>query len=143
IRSTSESKLMSLAREWRLRSASFSSSSTIGFSNSRGCSFMVGLFENYRVSADEQGSKLGGSRRGDGDSRRRLVELVGVGAGRHVGVERAMLDGDGDPVPRAAESLVRENDAAAVVPGDLLDHFAGLFGIRHAFLVGGDLRGPV
>ena len=42
MRRTSESKFTSLAREWRLRSAIFSSSSTMGFSNSSGGSFIGG-----------------------------------------------------------------------------------------------------
>src|SRR5258708_6416731 len=60
MRRTSWSRLMSLARECFFRSASFSSSSMIGFSKSRGGSFMGGqLFEGYGITlAQERGEFL-------------------------------------------------------------------------------------
>src|ERR1700712_786228 len=58
MRRTSWSRLMSLARECFLRSASFSSSSTMGFSKSRGGSFMANLFEGHDVALAQEGSEL-------------------------------------------------------------------------------------
>src|ERR1700760_3282125 len=98
MRRTSWLKLMSLARECFLRSASFSSSSTIGFSKSRGGSFTGESFDGHWVVFAEHGGELPHGVGGEAVAAARgLLHHGGDDSGRNLSEETVSGRGNDDP----------------------------------------------
>src|SRR5437870_4401898 len=136
MRRTSLSKLMSLARECFLRSASFSSSSTIGFSKSRGGIFMGGLLEGDRIAFAEQRREFFESlaRKADSASGRFCFFV-------RLGVQGAMADVDLNPMRCFAVGFVGKRDAGTAVPRQFIRDLARELGLRLRGFASGRLFG--